>query len=277
MRIVRNLLICLPLLTFLPAIGQGSLFAPSADPWPRWEAHDPASATVVDHGTWDRLLTAHVRESGGRTVVDYSSLAASDAAALDSYIAALSGVRVSGLNRSEQLAFWLNLYNALTVQVVLKHMPVTTIRDIDISPGILSDGPWGAELVQVEGVGLSLNDIEHRILRPIWRDARIHYGVNCASIGCPDLVTSAFSGKTVDAALDRAARDYVNDPRGVSISDGRVTVSSIYDWFIDDFGGDTAGVLQHLQRYSSAEQAKVLKSIGKIDDTAYDWSLNGAR
>lgn len=277
MRIVQNLLICLPLLMFLPAIGQGSLLAPSADPWPRWEAHDPASAKVVDHGAWDRLLSAHVRETGGRTVVDYTGFGSEGTRALDSYITALSRVQVSGLSRSEQLAFWLNLYNALTVQVVLNHMPVDTIRDIDISPGLLSDGPWGAELVQVEGVALSLNDIEHRILRPVWRDPRIHYGVNCASVGCPDLVPSAFVGQTIDSALDRAARDYVNDPRGVSIIGGRVTVSSIYDWFIDDFGGNAAGVLKHLQRYSSPDQAKALRSIGEIDDTAYDWSLNDAR
>jgi len=172
------------------------------------------------------------------------------------------------------MAFWINLYNALTVQVVLDHFPVESIRDIKISPGLFSFGPWGKLLVSVEDEEISLNDIEHRILRPVWRDPRIHYAVNCASIGCPSLDVRAYTADTIDARLDQAARAYVNDPRGVTIKNGRVSVSKIYDWFIDDFGGKEKTVLRHLTQYSTPDLAAKLKEIGKLSDEHYDWSIN---
>ena len=104
-------------------------------------------------------------------------------------------------SRDEQLAYWINLYNALTVKVILDHYPVKSILDIDISPGWFSIGPWGKKLVAVEGVEISLDDIEHRILRPIWRDPRIHYALNCAAVGCPNLLREAFTGATAEVLL----------------------------------------------------------------------------
>lgn len=250
------------------------LFAPSADPWPRWEAHDPGSRQVVDHSALSALLTKYVIDRPGANLVRYVAMKA-DRAALDGYLGRMAGVKVSGLSRPEQLAYWANLYNALTLKVVLDAWPVASIRDIDISPGLLASGPWDAKLIRVEGVELTLNDIEHRIIRPIWRDPRIHYIVNCASIGCPDLQTRAFAGSTIDAELDRLARDYVNDPRGVNVAAGSVTVSKIYDWFIEDFGGDEAGVIRHLSRYARPDiKAAIAKG---LDQTAYDWSINAAR
>jgi len=155
---------------------------------------------------------------------------------------------VSKLNRPEQQAYWINLYNALTVQVVLDHYPVETIRDIDISPGLFSDGPWGKKLVTIEAEPVSLDDIEHRILRPIWRDPRIHYAVNCASVGCPDLLARAYRTDDMDQTLTANAVAYINSARGVALKGGEVSVSSIYDWFEADFGGNEAGVLKHLRQ-----------------------------
>ncbi len=262
-------------LIFLPAFGSGErLFAPGVDLWPRWQAHDPGSTTTVDHSAWDRFLKAHVRDRPGANLVDYQA-AARDRAALDGYLAKLSATPVSTLNRAEQMAFWINLYNALTVRVILDHMPVDSIRDIDISPGILSSGPWDAKLIQIEVTDLTLNDIEHRILRPIWNDPRVHYAVNCASIGCPDLAPSAYTGTDLNAALDRAAKAYVNDPRGVSVVGDDVVVSRIYDWFIEDFGDSEAGVIAHLRKHGAPDLAHTLK--GGLDDTHYDWSLNSVR
>jgi hypothetical protein len=157
---------------------------------------------------------------------------------------------------------------------VLDHYPVESIRDIDISPGLFATGPWDKKLISIEGENLTLNDIEHRIMRPIWRDPRIHYVVNCASIGCPNLRDRAYSGTEIDTALDRAATAYVNDPRGVSVVDGKVSVSKIYDWFIEDFGGSEGMVLRHLQRYAAPELAARLEAIGKLSDVHYDWSIN---
>ncbi len=254
-----------------------ALFAPGAEPWPRWESHDPASTARVDFGVWDRFLGTYlVPGSDGINRVAYGRVTDTDHPALKGFIAALAATPVDTLARPEQLTFWINLYNALTVDVVLDHVPLETIRDIDISPGLFAEGPWDAELVEVAGEALTLNDIEHRILRPIWRDPRLHYAVNCAALGCPNLAPRAYTAAAVEAMLEAGARAYVNHPRGVSIAGGKVTVSRIYDWFIEDFGGDERGVLDHLLRYAEPELAATLSSIGALADTAYDWALNGA-
>jgi len=153
---------------------------------------------------------------------------------------------------------------------------VDSIRDIDISPGLFADGPWGAELVTVEGVPLSLDDVEHRILRPIWRDPRVHYAVNCAALGCPDLARDPFDAGRLDAQLDRQARRFVNHRRGVRFEgDGDLIVSGIYRWFSEDFGdGSDRAILRHLRRHAAPALAGRLAAADGIDDHDYDWSLN---
>jgi len=256
--------------------------APKADLWPRWQAHDPASQGVIDHGAWGTFLERYLVEGDdGVNRVAYAEVTAADRAALNAYLEGLAAVPVSAQNRAEQMAYWINLYNALTLQVVLDHYPVDSIRDINISPGLFSGlfnrGPWGKKLVEVEGEALSLDDIEHRILRPIWADPRVHYAVNCASIGCPDLQPEPYRGADIDAQLDAAARDYVNDPRGVAVEDGQLIVSSIYEWFKSDFGGDDRAVIEHLQRYAAPALAASLERFPAIDDDRSDWRLNDAR
>jgi hypothetical protein len=252
-----------------------ALFAPKAELWERWQAHDPASSDEIDHEAWGRLLTTYLlADSNGVNRFDYGGVSTSDRKALDGYVAGLAALPIDAYNRSEQLAYWVNLYNALTIQVVLAHYPVESIRDIDISPGLFADGPWGKPLVSVAGEALTLNDIEHRILRPIWKDPRIHYAVNCASVGCPDLQTVPFTGRTADALLDRAARDYVNSARGVWAGKDGLVVSSIYIWFKDDFGGNDKAVIAHLSRYADAQLSARIAQTPKLVDHDYDWSLN---
>ena len=269
--------ICLPVLA-LPLAGISSLealFAPSAKPWPRWQAHDPDSAVTIDHSAWDAFLGGHVvRGPDGVNRIDYGHLDAAALAALDGYLGALAALNIDGYNRAEQEAYWINLYNALTVRLVARHYPVASIRDIDISPGLFADGPWDKALVAVDGVDLTLNDIEHRILRPIWRDPRIHYALNCASIGCPNLQDTAYSGTNLDNLLDKAARDYVNSPRAIRFTDGRLSVSSIYVWFGEDFGGTDAAVIEHLRSYADQPLAERLAATATTSDHHYDWSLN---
>jgi hypothetical protein len=252
-----------------------NLFVPKAAFWPRWTAHADGSRLRVDHASWDRLLKAYIRpEVTGVSRVAYGEVTAADRTALDEYLARLSTTGVSRLNRPEQLAYWINLYNALTVQIVLAHYPVASIRDVDISPGLFDVGPWDKKAITVEGEQLSLNDVEHRILRPIWRDPRIHYGVNCASIGCPNLQSEAFTGRNVDGLLNLGARQYVNHPRGVSVDGGKLMVSSIYVWFRTDFGGTDAGVVAHLRRYAEPALVSRLAGIEAISGDRYDWHLN---
>jgi len=262
----------LPVLLWAALI-QPAIAAPGANLWDKWLAHDSASAAVVDHGTWDAFLVANVRgDPGGINRIAYASVRDTDKAALALYIASLEAVAVSRLNRAEQLAFWINLYNALTVKVVLDNYPVTSIREI--KPWFFSLGPWSEKRIQVESEQLSLDDIEHRILRPVWRDARIHYAVNCASVGCPNLQTSAFNATNTERLLDSAAREFINHPRAVAFIDGELIVSSIYEWFKEDFGDTDRGVIAHLQRFASDDLAEQLGHATRIDDDRYDWRLN---
>ena len=249
------------------------LFVPKAELWARWTAHDLEASAAIDHGAWEHFLERYVqRDESGVNRIAYRRVSAADKQALGRYLARLAATPISLFNRDEQLAFWINLYNALTVKLVLDHAAVKSIRDI--SPGLLSVGPWGRKLVRVEDATLSLNDIEHRILRPIWRDPRIHYAVSCASVGCPNLMRTAFTGENADELLDRGARDYVNNPRGARIEGGKLIVSSIYRWYRKDFGGSDAGVIEHLKRYAERELAAGLGALDRIDDDAYDWGLN---
>ena len=251
--------------------------APRAERWERWERHDPRSRTTVDHARWARFLAAYVVPGkDGLNRVAYGRVGPADAAELDAYLAELAAVPVSTLNRDEQLAYWLNLYNALTVNVVLAHYPVRSIRDIDISPGLFSNGPWSADLITVEGVPLTLDDIEHRILRPIWRDPRLHYAVNCASVGCPNLQPRPWGVAGFDRMLDLAAIDFVNSPRGVRVVDDELYVSSIYVWFAEDFGTDNGDVLRHLMAYAAPPLALRLRKLDGIAGHDYDWTLNDA-
>jgi len=268
----------LALLVFAAGGGRPAAGAPQAELWPRWQAHDPQSRATIDHAAWARFLERHLVEGDdGINRVTYAAVGARDRALLQRYLAHLAAVPISDFNRDQQMAYWINLYNALTVEVVLAHYPVASIREIDISPGLFSDGPWGAELITIEGEALSLDDIEHRILRPIWRDPRIHYAVNCAALGCPELRFEPYQGAIIDRQLDAAAGDYVNHPRGVTIEDGELVVSSIYVWFQDDFGASEAAVIEHLRRHAGAGLAAELERFASIDDHRYDWSLNDAR
>lgn len=258
-----------------PAAGLGP---PEADLWDRWTVHSEASSATIDYGAWDTFLARYlVAHEDGVNRVAYGRVDETDRRRLGDFLASLSEVRISEFSRDAQRAYWINFYNALTVKVVLDHYPVASIREIDISPGLFSIGPWGKKLVSVEGEALSLDDIEHRILRPIWRDPRIHYAVNCAALGCPSLMAKAFTVANTESLLDAGARTFINSPKGARFDDaGRLTASSIYDWFQEDFGGDEAGVIAHLRAYAAPPLAAKLDRVTEVYDFDYDWTLNDA-
>lgn len=241
----------------------------------RAQTSDPDAA-------YDMLLARYVIVAqDGVNRVDYARWAANreDRRALDTYINALAMHRPSQMARVEAFAFWANLYNAITLKVILDRYPVQSIRDIK-SDGVWLDpkawlGPWRTPRVTVEGRRVSLDDIEHEIMRPTFRDPRVHYAVNCASIGCPNLMPRAWRAETLEADLDAAARAFVNHPRGVTIlPNGALRISSIYRWFIEDFGGNDAGILAHLRQYANPDLAIHLRGTPPVVEDDYDWALN---
>jgi hypothetical protein len=232
-------------------------------------------------GAYEALLQRYVMAgTDGVNRVDYARWRASaaDRKALDDYVRSLEGRKPSAMSREEAFAFWGNLYNAVTVKLILDRNPKVSIRDI--KEGSWFDfkaytGPWRHPRVTVEGRTLSLDNIEHDIMRPTFKDPRVHYVVNCASYGCPNLMPRAWRAATLEADLDAGARAYVNHPRGVTVlPNGSLRVSSIYKWFIADFGGDNAGVIAHLRKYAAPELAQRLANAATIAEDVYDWALN---
>ncbi|RLB66032.1 MAG: Ser/Thr protein kinase [Deltaproteobacteria bacterium] len=264
--------------TFLLCLGSGlamtACAAPKAELWPLWQANDPQSSIHVDHSAWSHFLNKYlvVGKPGTVTLVRYAAVTSEDKESLARYLAALGTITTAKLNRAEQKAFWINLYNALTVYTILDHYPVQSIKDI--SSGWFSSGPWDMKLVKVAGIELSLNDIEHRILRPIWKDNLVHYAVNCASLGCPNLQIEPFTAENTDRLLGKAAREFINSPRGARLTGSTLLVSSIYDWFEVDFGGTDATLIVHLENFADSDLAAKLKKFRGSFSYDYNWELN---
>lgn len=237
-------------------------------------AFSPAGDSSFDHGSFDQLLQRYVRRDENRyNRVDYRALQREGASALNSYLAALSRSDPSRLSRKEGHAFWINLYNAKTLDVIIGHYPVASIKDIDLGGGgLFETGPWAKKIVTIDGIDLSLDDVENEIVRTSFREPMSHYGLNCASYSCPNLAARAYTGDNIDEALVQNARDYVNHPRGLTVLDEEITASKIYSWYADDFGGKHA-LKTHWQLFADTEFALRIEA-ASIGSFAYDWSLN---
>ena len=236
------------------------------------EAFRPAGTATFDHSTFDALLKQHVRPDGeGYNRVDYAALK-KDHGALDAYLDALQAADPTTLSRDAAHAYWINLYNAKTLDVVLDAYPVASIKDIDLGGALFRSGPWFAPVLAVNGQDLTLDDVEHRIVRAIFKDPMSHYGLNCASYSCPNLMPRAYTAANVDAQLAESGRLYVDHPRGLAIADGRITASRIYKWYADDFGGEEK-LVDHWTSLASPAKAKSIRD-ATMGRHQYDWRLN---
>ena len=244
---------------------------------PIFEINNPNSTIGVDHSLLDNFLTKYVSpDSQGLNRVCYGSVSCQDFEALKCYLQQLQSTDVRALNRNEQLAYWFNLYNARTIAVVLENYPIRSIRQVKQK---FTDfvGPFDDEgAVNVLGKSLSLNDIESGIIRPIYNDPRIHYALNCASYGCPNLPTRAWQSHDLDARLNAAASEYINSGRAVKSSICGTKVSKIYKWYAGDFGGEE-GVLNHMRQYANCQTLQTLNQSNSIAGYFYDWSLNDGK
>lgn len=227
-----------------------------------------------EHASWTGLLRRYV--SGD--FVDYAALKRGRPE-LDAYLRSLEAVGRSDLEawpRSDQLAFWINAYNAYTVKLVLDHYPLRSIRSIGFLPGSAFKRKF-VPLDRVAGGKLSLDDIEHRILRERFQDPRIHFAIVCASRSCPVLRDEAYRGRDLDAQLDEAARSFLRDParNRYDPASRTLSLSSIFKWFRGDFETAAGTLPAFVARYADEPIAEALRRGNvRIEFLDYDWSLN---
>ncbi|KXO12594.1 putative protein DUF547 [Moritella sp. JT01] len=243
-----------------------------------WNKSNEATSQDIDHSQWQYVLNRYLivdKNKNAINLFNYKNVTNADKAILRQYLVQLQNINPLQHTKAQQQAYWINLYNAQTIQLILENYPVKSITKL--GERFFSFGPWDDKAVTVNGQTLSLNDIEHEILRPIWKDPRIHYAVNCASYGCPNLSATAFMASNTEQLLTAGAYAYINHPRGVSIQGDDLEVSSIYKWYSEDFGDNQQALIEHFKRYARPllKQALILfqQDPGSID-FKYDWRLN---
>ncbi len=266
--------LCVLSLLSLIIVNQTVSAAPAAKLIDFWSEYNDSS--TIDHQAWQNFLDEYlVAGNNGVNLFKYSAVSKGDHKTLKTYLTTLQAIDPRQYNRAEQMAYWINLYNALTIDVVIDAYPTKSI--LKIGGSFFSPGPWNKKYLKIAGQKLSLNDIEHGILRPIWQDSRIHYVVNCASYSCPNLSAIAYTAENTEEQLTTAAKDYINNPRGITIDGDDLLLSKIFDWYQVDFGNNEKELLEQLANHAEPELAnRLLNHDGDIDYD-YDWSLNEAK
>ena len=224
-----------------------------------------STSTPVSHDAWTALLQKHVNAKG---FVNYQGFIA-DSVQLNAYLETLSThyPNPETWSRNEVLAYWINAYNAYTIQLVIRHYPVLSIKDI--KPGIgFINSVWDIPFITIEGQTLDLNNIEHNILRKM-DETRIHFAVNCASYSCPKLRNEAYTANRLDAQLEDAAIQFINDPSRNLITTSSASVSSIFNWFTGDFTKN-----QSLRDFLNTYSRQKIADDTEINFMAYNWFLN---
>ncbi|RYU77185.1 DUF547 domain-containing protein [Hymenobacter persicinus] len=226
------------------------------------------AAPAIDHSLFDKLLKKHVNARG---LVNYKGFLA-DQKAFTQYLDLLSRTPpADSWSRAEQMAYWINAYNAYTIRLILDHYPVQSIKDIGSKIQIpFVTTPWAAEFFSIGGKKMSLDAIEHGTLRKKFNDPRIHFALVCASISCPRLRNEAYTAARLDAQLDDQGRDFLNTPAKNKVSKDAAQLSKYFDWYKADWNENGQSVVKWVNRYSKTK----LDDKAKIGFQDYNWNLN---
>jgi hypothetical protein len=220
-----------------------------------------------DHTLYGELLAEYNRDGH----VDYAGLKAEESR-LDGYLDKLSKVDPEKLSPPDRFAFYVNAYNAWTIKLILSGYPgIESIKDL----GNIFKSPWKRKFVVINGKMMTLDHIEHDILRPQFKDPRVHFAVNCASLGCPPLFKEPFVGSRLEEQLNTATTVFINDIQYNRLEGNTLFVSKIFKWFKEDFNDDVIGFFR---QYASAGLKSRIDERGtnlKIAYLDYDWGLNG--
>ena len=238
-----------------------------------------AAVNPPDYKLWGDLLSKYYDPAKG---MDYEALKANDKKTLDELRRQMAQVDVGALPRNDQLAYWINLYNLSTVNVIVEHYPVKSIRDIS-TDFIAHLNVFKKDYVQTRKGPTSLQTVEDEKIRDSFKDPRIHFAINCAAKSCPPIRTEPYVGARISEQLDDQARAFLNGPHGVRLekNGGELVLhtTKIMDWFKDDFEKWSAGRVAFIAHYVTPDKRKQIEAAGnqvdlKLDD--YDWSLNDA-
>ncbi len=214
----------------------------------------------IDHSAWNKLLTKHVSKEGN---VDYASFK-KNTNELDTYLNYLAeNSPKPNWTKNEKLAYYINLYNAATVKLILDNYPTKSIKDLK--------SPWGKKIVKIGSELISLGDVEHKILRKM-NEPRIHFAINCASYSCPKLLNRVFLAATMEKQLEQVTKDFVNDISRNNISKNSIELSEIFKWYKKDFTTN-GSLINYINKYTNTPIA----TEAKISYNKYDWSLNERR
>ena len=233
--------------------------------------HQETSAETFDHSKFDQILKQYVDHKG---MVDYNRI--SKDSRFKEYMESLKSAKVEELSRNSQLALWLNAYNAVTIDKVIKWKPKKSVRET-LFPGVWTSTKFFTTREHVvAGRRLSQDDIENEILRKELKEPRIHFAIVCASSSCPLLARFAFTKENVQAKLEEVTRKYINSSRGTRIdyTEKTLYLSKIFDWFSDDFKFKSGSVLGFIKPYLPKEAVSFLEQGPKISYIHYDWALN---
>lgn len=228
-------------------------------------------ANDFDHSTFDQVLKSYVDEKG---LVDYNGIGKNQQ--FSEYLQSLQGAKVEELTRDGQLAFWINAYNAVTIDKVIKEKPKKSVRETFV-PGVWTGTKFFTSREHiVAGKRLSQDDIEHEILRKQFQDPRIHFAIICASMGCPSLPRVAYTEANVKTRLEEETKSYLNSNRGTRIdrSTNTLYVSKLFDWFSEDFIQKSGSTVAFMRPYLDEEVLSFLDGKPKISYLKYDWALN---
>jgi len=227
----------------------------------------PSEASArVNNDIYAGLLAQYVTK--GR--VDYDGFK-QDEKRLDDYLAVLSATDADSLSHNDKFAFYINAYNAFTIKLILTKYPgINSIKEI----GSFFSSPWSKEFISLNGRTVSLDYIEHEVLRPLFKDPRVHFAINCASKGCPPLLGVPYEGKILEAQLDAVTRAFVNDKKFNFLKENTLFLSRIFTWFEEDFNGKP---LLFIRQYAEDDFRAKLDASGpeiKLIYLDYDWTLN---
>jgi len=233
--------------------------------------YQSVSAADFDHSIFDRILKTYVNNQG---LVDYNGIAGDQS--FNSYMESLKTAQADSMSRDGQLAFWINAYNAVTIDKVIKWKPKKSVRETFV-PGVWTGTKFFTSREHtVAGEQLSQDDIEHEILRKQLKEPRIHFVIICASSGCPPLPRFAYTEDNVQAKLEDETRKYINSKRGTQIDTAKNTLylSKLFDWFAGDFEYKSGSVLDFIKPYLDESALAFVEQNPKIKYLHYDWALN---